>query len=342
MLQNRSPLGKASLLVMPWLTCWVLPSPAQTGTSSGDNPYRQVIVTAPSPYWGYTYDPYGGLLRGAADLIRAQGDYLILREKAIQERVNTQNLKRESRFKEIEQRYREQELRIEMREKAAERDRASAFKNALTDPSSTEIQSARALNLLLAEMFKETNPGQGKSAPISAETLGYINTTCNKTGAGGNAGLLKRDVVPWSLLLLRKDFAPDRARIEDLLDQARKEIVKGGAATDTVTGLRKELTKLQARVDKENSAGGKPDWYPDDYNQADRSLGALAEAVKILQREDASYHLNLVQGKTVAEVVQYMKNNGLWFAPATTGGDRHYNILHRALAGEYNSFYKAK
>jgi integrase len=96
---------------------------------------------------GYTYDPYGGYLHGAADVIRAQGDYLILREKAIQERVKTQDLRRESRRKELEAWYWEREYKATMREKEAERDRASMIKTTRTDfkrPSKKDFRVQRA------------------------------------------------------------------------------------------------------------------------------------------------------------------------------------------------------
>src|SRR5947209_4683486 len=81
--------------------------------------------------------PYGGFLHGVADVTRAQGEYLILREKAIQERQKTQQLRRENRRQELKQWYWERELKAVMREKEAERDRASMIKAARTDPSLT-------------------------------------------------------------------------------------------------------------------------------------------------------------------------------------------------------------
>jgi hypothetical protein len=53
-----------------------------------------------------------------------------------------------------------------------------------------------------------------------------------------------------------------------------------------------------------------------------------------LEQPDAAYYLNPLQGRTVAELVDYMKKNGIRFAPATNGCERFYVSLHRALASE--------
>ena len=58
------------------------PPAAAQSRGSGD-PYEVVVTTAPSPYWGYTYHPYATTpLHGVADIVRAQGDFLIKKEEA--------------------------------------------------------------------------------------------------------------------------------------------------------------------------------------------------------------------------------------------------------------------
>src|SRR5262249_38607561 len=66
------------------------------------DPYRITIVTAPSPYWGYTRSPYGSYLHGVADLTRANAEYLVRTQEAAQEREKTRRMKLETRKAELE------------------------------------------------------------------------------------------------------------------------------------------------------------------------------------------------------------------------------------------------
>ena len=54
----------------------------------------------------------------------------------------------------------------------------------------------------------------------------------------------------------------------------------------------------------------------------------------MLQSPDGPRYFNgtyAAKGRTVADLVEYMKNNGLLFAAASNGAEAEYNTVYRAL-----------
>ena len=104
---------------------------------------------------------------------------------------------------------------------------------------------------------------------------------------------------------------------------------------ETLSGLESAVRAAQARLDQEIRAGvGDPDCNPRHQIEALKFLRQVTDATFILEKPDAAYYLAPPEGNTVAELVAYMKKNGLHFAPATVGGERYYVALHRAFADE--------
>src|SRR5436853_5568320 len=67
------------------------------------NPFSAHVPVYPSPYWGYNWDPYGGYLHGAADVIRAQSQYMISFQQGRLIKEDVRKAKIDNRRKEIEQ-----------------------------------------------------------------------------------------------------------------------------------------------------------------------------------------------------------------------------------------------
>jgi hypothetical protein len=60
----------------------------------------------------------------------------------------------------------------------------------------------------------------------------------------------------------------------------------------------------------------------------------LEEAVSALGQPDVTNYFNHkfeAKGRTVAELVNYMKDKGLRFAPAVSGEEDSYRALHQAM-----------
>jgi hypothetical protein len=307
-----------------------------TAPSTVTNPYTVSVVSAPSPYWGYSSNPYGGYLHGVADVTRAQGQWLLYQQEAIRLREKNRQEKVVSRRMEIEHWVWEREFLAEARKRERERIREEERERSRTTPPLTEILSAYSLNFLLHELKQNPGLAAAGSIPVEAEWLDHVHVTYVTTGAGGNVGLLKGNRIPWGVLLRGKDYHADREEVERLVAQAKKEVRAGGASAETIVDLRQRLDALTARIERAARSDRDDSCTPSDFVRAARSLRDLKAAVLMLQEEDAAFYLDSLQGKNVAELVEYMKSKGLSFAPATAGCERFYVALHRALADEYN------
>ena len=65
-----------------------------------------------------------------------------------------------------------------------------------------------------------------------------------------------------------------------------------------------------------------------------RDLSVSYGAIEALSDANASKYLNntwSAKGKNVAELVNFMKREGLWFAAATPGDEAAYNAMYLAL-----------
>jgi hypothetical protein len=305
---------------------------SQAGDQSSEtDPYKTVVVSVPSPYWGYTYHPYVSPLHGLADVTRAQGDFLIKQEQAALLRERVRQKKLETRRKELEQWEWERAFRFEANERQRERIRQAALKRSRNDPPLTEIWSATSLNVLLRDLQKHSG-SPGLSVAIDKEGLAHIHVT---SGRAGNLGLLKGDKIPWPLLLRTPDLADQRKPIDELLARVKGQAIKGDVTAEDVFTLRRRVAALQARLKGSlRKRADDPAWNPGTYINAQRFLRQVDNALTMLEQPDAAYYLKPPKGKTVAELVQYMKEKGLQFAPATVGSERHYVALHTALAEE--------
>jgi hypothetical protein len=207
-----------------------------TAPSTVTNPYTVSVVSAPSPYWGYSSNPYGGYLHGVADVTRAQGQWLLYQQEAIRLREKNRQEKVVSRRMEIEHWVWEREFLAEARKRERERIREEERERSRTTPPLTEILSAYSLNFLLHELKQNPGLAAAGSTPVEAEWLDHVHVTYVTTGAGGNVGLLKGNRIPWGVLLRGKDYQADREEVERLVAQAKKEVRAGGASAETIRG----------------------------------------------------------------------------------------------------------
>ena len=77
-------------------------------------------------------------------------------------------------------------------------------------------------------------------------------------------------------------------------------------------------------------------WSPRHHIQALRFTGELKRTILLLEnpKEAAALLAHLPPCKTIAELVHHMRENGLRFAPASAGSERHYVSLHAAMADD--------
>jgi hypothetical protein len=308
-------------------------TPSRAQGNLVNNPYQNLTPVFPSDYYGYTGDPYGGLLRGAAAVIRSQGQFALDQQNAVLIREQIISARIDNRRKKLEQWLWERE-NLPTPQDQREWDQRQEFKRALTDPPVTEIWSGKALNTLLYELGKIYSAGQpGGDTPLNPEQLKKINVTSDK--AGGNIGLIRSGRLRWPMLLLRPEFDGQRNKINQLLAQLLNPENRGQVdprALEEVIQSANEMSRhLSGRA---RELGDKATWTPTQFVEARSFLNQFDDAIRVLMQPDAAAYLTgqySAQGKTAFDLIKHMKYNGLRFAPATPGDEAAYRGLHAVL-----------
>jgi hypothetical protein len=217
-------------------------------------------------------DSVGPYLQGAAELTRANAEYLqaiqdarLAREKATQERMRT----RRSIIEEAEW----ERGRLPDPETVRQEERARALDRARLSPPQTEIWSGESLNALLGHLIARRGRG-GPHVALDEDTLQAINLTAGDTR--GHAGLLKDGGrLHWPPALHGAAFRAGRDAVSRGLQKAvHAARLNGGPRPDTLRALRADLKELDAAVN-----AGVRTLLPDEYVAARRFLKQVGEAV---------------------------------------------------------------
>jgi hypothetical protein len=326
-------LRTARLVGMTTLTYLLLleMARAQVGAQGvAPTPYTYVPVYT-SPYGGYSSDPYGSYLRGAAEVIRAQAQFMVGQQEGAKLRQEVRQARFETRRKELEQWLWERE-RLPTPEDERQRRQREELRRSLNDPPITEIWSAKALNDLLAHAQKID--ARVPSDPLNQERLARIHVTSGKYG--GNLGLLKEGRPTWPSLLSWEMFRPARSALDPLIAEALIQARQGEVDAELLKAIHGKAQDLhQQLVASAYAAGNEARWTPIMYVDAKHFLDQLDKALIALQQPNVKDYLTgkyAAQGKTVADLVRYLKENGLRIAPATPGSEEAYTALHLSLA----------
>ncbi len=275
-------------------------------------------------------NPYQGYLSGAADVTRAQAEYWqtiqqakLTRQEAIRSSIQT----RRAMIEEAEWERAHMPDPEKIRQQALERE----LNRARSSPPLTDIWTARALNALLRHLIAQQGQGaKGPDVRISEDTLDHINLKIGDNR--GNAGLLKDSGnLRWPLPLLRDSFKEGRESINRLMQAAYKSAA-GGSKPDsgTIRDLQANYKKLKDELDA-NVSQLTPDEYiaANQYlNHVDRAISAL-KSPNVVHYFDGSWKSN---ARNVADLVKFMREQGLWFDEATPKDEPYYTSLYYALA----------
>jgi hypothetical protein len=283
------------------------------------------------PPYGYYESDIGGFMRGTADIITAQGTWfkdvqnaLTLKEKFKQEQLATRRKKLEEYLYERE--------RTPTAEDERQRQLQMQISRSLNDPPTSEIWSGQALNNIIADIRKveDKNPNR-PSVSIDDDVLRHLNLSPGI----GNPGLLRNEGrLHWPLTLQGDDFKSQRELLNSLAPEAVRQAVNGrvdpGSLKDMVDSVAKMRQTLAANI---------RDLTPNQFIEANRFLSQFDDALKILGRPDAGDLIRpQLAGKStsVADLLKYMGDKGLVFAPAVTGDESAYGAIHRALVAYDN------
>jgi hypothetical protein len=280
-----------------------------------------------SPY-PYIESPTHGYLSGVAEVTTANGQYLSQVQQARLQQTQADSAKLDfyAKLKEQQRYLRSLEPTPE---ELRQKDIRDGINRSRHNPPPGEIWSGAALNsLLIAIRRDQQSAGVGPEVPLDPQMLRHINLTTGTTSAG--AGMLKElRRFQWPLALLDDPYKEGRQKVEALARQAVDQAGSGQVDAQTQFDLQKAINSLisavKARVD---------DMTPTQYVQAMRYLRELNDSIKVLQDPNvSSYFTDKYQatGATVAELIRGLTDRGLTFAPAASGDEQYYTVLHGAM-----------
>lgn len=295
------------------------------------NPYTNFYGRGGYGGFGYGYPiqiwPYAGI----ADIVNAQGKYLmsqetsrIIREKAYQEFLHSQ---KEAIL--LARWIRDTTPTFTETQRKIARQTLSRIQEAATP---AEISSGRALNILRGDIYKNGNKktDAGKTS-LSEEFLLHLNVTVPK---GGSLGLLRDNGrIHWPLTL--SELAGDKlvrdteTLAQELIAQAR---TNGRVSGNQLKDLTDKVKQLQELLDDNITK-----MPARKYLQSQRFIDTFRSALDALEtrglaRRYYDFRDWAKGGKTAKELVEYMRTKGLTFAPALEGDEAAYEAIYSALA----------
>jgi hypothetical protein len=288
-------------------------------TSTGGNPYT-------NPYGGYNYDT-GATLKGYATLGISVEQARILREQANQAKLDTRKKLVDTLAYLRANEYTFTQEQADIARKLLERVQIL--------PTNAEIVTGKSLNILLKDLAK-FNSKQLRSQTVTVDE--DILKQLNVTGSNGNLGLLRNDgQIPWPLVFDDDSVLPakDRQAIDTYAKNLFLQAANNGKLDgNTLKDLESSVSRLREDLKKKINVIKGPT-----YLEGQRFLDDLDAAVIALKRGDAAVYLDFTQkfakgGRTVQELVDYMKSKGLSFAPAMSGDDGAYQAMQTALAAQ--------
>ena len=194
-------------------------------------------------------------------------------------------------------------------------------------PPLTDIWSARSLNALLRHLIAQQKEGaHGPNVPLSDEILAHVNLT-----AGGPVSLLKDNGnLKWPKCLQRGVFKEDRDKLSKLMKTAFQRVKSNEKPENaTLKDLQLSLRKLKipsttmwTDLRRTNSS------RPIVTCVTSRTRSGL-EGSQVANGFNGNWKPT---GRSVAELVRFMHDKGLRFAPATSKDEAAYVALYHALA----------
>jgi hypothetical protein len=302
-------------------------NPYTASLSSTGYPSSDYGASGYNPYMSYA-DPYGGYMRGLADVTTAQANYHVKYQQArlIREDVTAKQIQnRRSIFDEFNY----ERMNTPSAEELRRKELQTALERARFLPNSSEINSATTLNTLLSHLVAAQGKGnRGSTVPLDEDLIKKINVSAR---AGGNIGVLKNDGnLTWPLALRGEAFEAERKDLDRFAPEAIKQAqfntrVDTAYLNDMTEAQRKLHRKLESKVSELS---------PGQYMEAKKFLNNIDDAIRALQDPNVANYFSgkyAAKARTVAELIDYMAKQGLSFAPAVSGDEAAYHALYNAL-----------
>ena len=220
---------------------------------------------------------------------------------------------------------------LESRDRRAEQ---TSLERALNTPPVNEITSGKTLNMILKDLQKavaERGWSELPSTPLEmpVDLLSRVNVTRSE---GNNIGMLKQwDRMTWPAALSGQEFKLQRKQLDDLAKTAIAQAKSDGRVEpelirqmdDSVTSLQQHLRDMTINLSF------------DAHQEAKTFLNNLQAGIGALRQPDVKFLINgeyRIKAQTVPELVKWMTDKGVKFAPAMPGDEAAYTTLHERLA----------
>ena len=291
----------------------------------GVNPYM--------PGWGvgsvYPNGPgynAGAYLNGSAQVMQASGNVMIQQEQARVEREKANQAKIDTKRRAFDEMMYEKANTPSYVETLS-KEKQNILTRMINFPNDTEIKQGTSLNTLLPFLQDLSSSGSmGPPVPISQSIVNQLNISGS---AKESVGMLRDggQISDWPIGLQGKN----QEKLDKLLPQAYDAAAKGKLTPKLMKEVRTEMAtmreKLRVQVQKDEIDTSS-------YFQAIQFYNALSPAIDALERPDAKKQLAGAyspRARNVQELVDFMSDNGLKFAPATPGNDNAYQVTHDAF-----------
>jgi hypothetical protein len=164
--------------------------------------------------------------------------------------------------------------------------------------------------------------------PLDRDGLKRINVT----RANGDVALLKNNGrLSWPLGLSGSEYQTERELLTNLAQEAVKQAAfNGKVPTDIIRQMSSTANALRLKLRSEANT-----LSSELYIEAKGFLLTIDRAITALRQEDVNNHFNGkydLRATTIPELVKFMNEQGLQFAPALPEDRTAYAVLHRALA----------
>jgi hypothetical protein len=194
------------------------------------------------------------------------------------------------------------------------------------------VPPAEALNVWLAKLQALQRRGaDGPTVNLGVDVLRRVNVARGATRA--DLGLLKQaGRLPWPEALQGPAFKDARGLADARLAAVLRQAEKGGVKAEDLRGLNQAVDDLTRKLAAEIN-----ELTPTQFIGSRRFLLRLGGAVKGIPEPGLGENLRANRelatgGRTVAELVQYLTDNRLRFAPPAPGDEAAYREVEKAFA----------
>lgn len=288
-----------------------------------------------NPYYPGGYPAYprsagpgigqGASLSGQAQVLQSYGDVVVQQENARIQREKANQAKIDTKRKAFDEMMYEKANTPSYVETLT-KDKQNILTRVMNFPSRGEIDSGYSLNVMLPFLQSlSANGTQGPPIMLPQSAVRELNVSI--TGSSSIGILRDGGRVDWPLATV----GPNQKKLDKMLPAAYDAAGNGSLTPKMMNDIRKELKDLRedmrARLNKDEIDNSSYLDALDFYNSLSQSVDALA-------RPDTRKQISgqyQARGRNVQELVDYMTDKGLKFAPAAPGAENAYQAVHDAF-----------